>query len=569
MNGRMTIVRCGTPLGGEAARIATERFTELAAREPPCPLPGRLEFLDDPGASGYALRIRGGDATVSAASTREHIAGLGALLALIRQGPPGAALPDARAAESPRFPTRLHYMPAHFGNSFMAAWPQEMRRYLEDMALAGASGYGDWFDPNDMADPYAPHTYCPLSMSLWRRKKEFLRTAKTLGLDTMLFVAHNVGFTDQLRPEWLGVRDHKLRVQGQVLCPSVPEARAACLANQGNLFRDLKESGVVIDKVAFGPYDDGGCACPKCQPYYPTFLGMIGEIMPRIREFFPSAAGDICGWWTSDEEMQMLKRFVAGPARDWFSGFQWSATYGVFEIPQGVREALGNLPLSVFFHIGFSNDNRDVYFRSGIHSAPERIASVIRSFDKVGCTGFHSYNESWGDHLNVFLSSRLARSPEADPGGLVREYVADVHGLRGADREAVARVLEEMQHLDGARASGWLGTLDGVSPRVHVPPRQGWAFEHVRLKAELMALDHRIEAGTDWKSPGSVEAMLPAIRRRIALTETLMREVYGLGVLTHAFIEDRMMPAWHESWLALQAVPKGRLVPGANLSRHA
>ncbi len=570
MNGKIPVVRSETPIANEAARIANERLSELADPRQPLPLPRELAFRHAQGMVGYAVEARGGNAVVSAASKREYIAGLGALLDLIRRGALGAgSLPDARIAETPRFPTRIHYMPAHFGNSFMVAWPAEMRRYLEDMALAGASGYGDWFDPNDMADPYAPHTYCPLSLSLWRRKKEFLRTANDLGLDTVLFVAHNVGFTDQLRTEWLGVRDHKLRVQGQVLCPSVPEARAVCLANQENLFQDLRESGVVIDKVAFGPYDDGGCACPRCQPYYPTFLAMIEEIMPRIQRHFPAVAGDICGWWTSDEEMKLLKRFVASKAKGWFSTYQWSATYGVFALPQDIREIIGDLPLSTFFHIGFSNDNRDVYFKSGIHSAPDRIASVIRSFDRAGCTGFHSYNESWGDHLNVFLSSRLARNPERDPAELLREYVRAMYGLGGSDLESVSRVLEEMQHLDASKASGWLERLGEVSPRVRVPPRQGWAFEHLRLKAELLSLDHRIESGTDWKSPESVSAMLPAIRRRIEMTEHLMRDVYGLGVLSHAFIEDRMMPAWFETYRSLNPVPQGMLVPGARLSRHA
>ncbi|NCB64290.1 MAG: hypothetical protein EOM52_11960 [Clostridia bacterium] len=130
-----------------------------------------------------------------------------------------------------------------------------------------------------MPDPYNPHVFCSISMTLWARKKEFLKIAKRLGLDTMLWVAHNVGFVDQMRPEWVGVKSHEHRVQGQVLCPSIPQAREVCLQNHKNLFCDLLQSGVEIDKVCFGPYDDGGCACELCQPYYPTFLSMVTEIM--------------------------------------------------------------------------------------------------------------------------------------------------------------------------------------------------------------------------------------------------------------------------------------------------
>jgi hypothetical protein len=36
---------------------------------------------------------------------------------------------------NPKFPIRIHYMPAHFGNSFEVVWPLEMQRYMEDMAI--------------------------------------------------------------------------------------------------------------------------------------------------------------------------------------------------------------------------------------------------------------------------------------------------------------------------------------------------------------------------------------------------------------------------------------------------
>ncbi|MFA6290253.1 MAG: hypothetical protein WC637_00655 [Victivallales bacterium] len=556
------------PEAEEARRIGLSRIGEIN-------FPSKweqgelcLSFLKSEGC-GFSLEIHGNDAVIRAGITREFIAGIGCLLSSLRTASDGLVrLVDGIYKEISENPIGVHYMPGHFGNAFEVAWPGEMERYLDDLALWGASGYGDWFDPNDMPDPYAPHVYCSTSMTLWQRKKEFLRTAKRLGLETVLFVAHNVGFTDQMRPEWTGVRSHAHRVQGQVLCPSIPEARRVCLQNHENLFRDLAESRVVVDRLIYGPYDDGGCACEKCQPYYPTFLKMAEEIHGIARRHFSQVAMDLCGWWVTDEEMRLIREFVAGPAREWFHGFQFSATYGVFELPD-VRTVLGDLPFSAFFHIGFSHDRRDVYYKTGIHSASRRIQSVIKSFAAQQCLGFNTYNESFGDHYNQFLCSRLGRIPGADPRMLTEDYCRQMYALSGKDLRTAADVLLDMEDLDESKAEKWKTALGRIRPRVHTPPRQQWAFEHFRIKAGLMALDHAIGTGDGWKTQEDIAPVLPLIRRRFALQETLWRDVYGLGTLRHCFIPLCMSAAWHPNYLKIYPEDNGNIRPGSAVSKNA
>ena len=556
------------PEAEEACRIAMCRTAEIILSSGWEQSELRLSFLKSE-SSGFSLEIRGNDIVIRAGMTREFIAGVGSLLSRIRLASDSSMrLADGIHEEIPEHPDRIHYMPGHFGNSFEVAWPGEMERYFEDLALWGTSGYGDWFDPNDMPDPYAPHVFCSSSMSLWQRKKEFLRIAKRLGMDTSLWLAHNVGFVDQMRPEWTGVRSHKHRVQGQVLCASIPEARRVCLQNQENLFKDLVASGVVIDRLNYGPYDDGGCACPKCQPYYPTFLKLIEEIHGIARRYFPKVTMDLCGWWVTDEEMRLIREFISVPARDWFRAFQFSATYNVFELPD-LRSSLGNLPLSTFFHIGFSRENKDVYFKTGIHSAPRRIQSVIRSFRAQRCLGFNSYNESFGDHYNEFLCSRIGRVPGADIKALTEDYCREMFALRGKDLMAAVDVLLEMEELDSSKAEKWQVALERIRPRVHTPPRQQWAFEHFRHKAGLMVLDHKIGTGNEWKTKDDVAPVLPLIRERFALQEILWRDVYGLGVLRHAFIPERMSAPWYNNYIMVYPENTGNIHPGATISKNA
>ena len=516
-----------------------------------------------------------------AGKTREFIAGVGKLIRLLlkctdeyrekffKQSLEQSFIEDIRIEEIPEYPIRIHYMPAHFGNSFEVAWPGEMQRYLEDMALAGASGYGDWFDPNDMPDPYNPHVYCSTSMSLWERKKEFLRISKKLGLDTMLWVAHNVGFVDQMRPEWVGVRSHEHRVQGQVLCPSIPEAREICIQNQDNLFRDLKESGVEIDKLCFGPYDDGGCACNKCQPYYPTFLEMVSEIVNCIKKYYPLVTVDICGWWASEDEMKQLKDFVDTTAREWFGTYQFSATYNVYEIPANIRNFTGDIPLSSFMHIGFSDNNNDVYYKSGIHSAPDRIKSVVQSFKNVECKGFHTYNETFGEHLNIYISSRLGRNPNQDINEILTDYCRQMYALKGKPLKDIVDILTDMQYLREENAEKWLLSIEKIKTFVKIPSSQKWAFEHVAVKAELMYLDHKIGDGSTWSNPEDVRPFIDLIKKRLELSENLWRNIYGLGVLRHCFIPDRMLPGWYAKYAAFLSPKRGIIKPGVRVSRNA
>ena len=558
-----------SPMAQEAARISEERIGEINQGMQRAKKVFEISFIDK-AIEGFVLDIDGEKARITAGKTREFIAGVGKLVSLLRKAMDnGGVILNVHIEDIPRYPARVNYMPSHFGNPFECAWPGEMQRYLEDLALGGASGYGDWFDPNDMPDPYNPYVYCSTSMSLWKKKKEFLRISKRLGLDNIVYVAHNVGFVDQMRPEWVGKRSHEHRVQGQVLCPSIPEARQVCLKNHDNLFRDLAESGIEIDTVICGPYDDGGCACDKCQPYYPTFLSMLTDIYRVIRKYYPNIKIGICGWWTTENELNQVINYYEGIAKNWFESFQFSATYNVFKVPEDIRKSIGSMPLSIFFHIGFSNDDRDVYIKSGIHSAPTRIKSVLNSFDKVGCKGFYSYIESYGDHFNEYICNILGRNPDADTRELAYDYCRQMYNLRGKNLDNMVDVLFEMEFLEKEKAEKWVKKLEEIEPFVKTPPYQSWAFAHVLLKARLMALDYEIEKTAKWESKEDIKPVLPLIKKRLELSEKLWREVYGLGVLRHGFIPECMMPEWYKNYIKIFPQNLGRIRPGSMLSKDA
>lgn len=550
------------PIARKAQNILKARITEFDV----CGLTVEFEY----GLPGvFSVEIKNNHAKLIASSVSDFIAATGRLLIHLIKNRKCVTY-DTFIQVKPAFKIRTHYMPAHFGNSFEAAWPLEMERYLEDAALSGANGYGDWFDPNDMPDPYNPRVYCSKSMNIWEKKKQYLKTAMTLGMETMIVITHNVAFTDQLRPEWEAVHSHKLRVQGQVLCPSIPKAREVCLKNHENLFKDLKSSDVHIDRISLCPYDDGGCACEKCQPYYPTFLSMAKEILEIAQNYFPNIRMDIIGWWTSELEMTQIRAFADSLQPGVFGHFQYNPPYSqAHEIPPDLRGFIGDLPLSTFVHIGYSNERTDVYNKYGIHIAPYRLKSLISTFKSTGCAGSNTYNEGFNDHLNIFLSSRLLMEPETEIIELLNDYCTWMFGLSEKPTDILTEILNQMQYLSFEKAESWLAELKILNFYVKTPPRQEWVFDHIYYKAILMSLDYKIGDGMKWKCKKDIEAVQSLIDERLQKSEELWRDVYKLGAVSHVFIPSLMYPEWYKKYDEIMGISKGLIIPGSIINKDA
>lgn len=564
------MINADTPMAEKAKEVFQKRINEwLENNHATMPLTETLFKKSDN--KGYQIEVTNGKAVVYAASKIEFMAGAGELIRRIVTAVCNGCklLNDFSVLNVPKYTQRTHYMPGHFGNAYEVSWPSEMEYLLEDLALFGANGYSDWVDPNDMPDPYHPHVYCSSSMSLWQKKKSYFRYAKELGMNTAVYLAHNVVFTDQLLPGLLGVRSPKHKVQGQVLCPSISEARKICLNNFENLMKDFKASEVEIDRIVCGPYDDGGCACDQCQPYYKTFLGMVYEMYQVVRKYYPEIRVDICGWWTSEDDIHLLKEF-ARKLNGHFDEYMYSVTYGVFGVPTEIREKISPLPLSTFVHIGFSHENKDTYIKTGIHNAQERIRSVVRSFDEAGCIGFNTYNESFGDHYNEYVITRLARDSDADLDEMTLEYVHEMFSLRDPHARTLLCIMNEMQFYDLSKAPGWEAKLLEVKPFVKVNQEQSpWLFEHVLIKAQLMALDYKIGDHTKWKSKEDLEGVLPLIEEREKLFGKMFRRIYGLGLMRHCFIPERMQASWYDTYRKFYPLPVGNIVPGMHISKNA
>ena len=157
----------------------------------------------------------------------------------------------------PIFETRTMYCPGHFGNSYEVMGDRECRDVLTEAKFWGFDHYSDWFDWADCRDPFVGgHSYGLGEAQLDAKTRHYVM-ALSMGLLCSVGVSPNHVPIDQCIPGVLATMGK--RVQGQLICPSIPEARATILKNWENVFAHLAKSGVQLEEISAGPYDDGGC----------------------------------------------------------------------------------------------------------------------------------------------------------------------------------------------------------------------------------------------------------------------------------------------------------------------
>ena len=167
-----------------------------------------------------------------------------------------------RGTSVPRGSLRGIYFASHFHNWYQQASEPEICRYMEDLALWGINAVMVAFPGINLHGWDDPQTEPAVAMI-----RRYSKSARDLGLQFAIG-ANNMMFMDipdHIRatrlPDPLGRRGNS----GHPVCPSTPEGHAYLMANYRQLLEKLSDAG--LDILCFWPYDEGGCACEKCQPW--------------------------------------------------------------------------------------------------------------------------------------------------------------------------------------------------------------------------------------------------------------------------------------------------------------
>jgi hypothetical protein len=470
---------------------------------------------------------------------KQHLDALIAGLAL------AGALARAAIAAEPAF-CEL-YAVGHFGNWYEVAGPNEMRQMLLEAKQWGFNRYADWFDMIDCADPFPGDPQYGLGNAIWDLKKTHFRTAQALGLGTDLVITPNHVFRDQLKPEWLAKRGP--RIQGQLICPSQPGARAAILRNYTNILSALAKAGVALTAINSAPYDYGGCACDQCKPWILTFSRLTLDIHKIALIHHPKVELHFIGWWWSAEEHKLFAEWMdthaPGAAASMALHIPYDKT-GVADVPlpKGCRK-------HAFVHIGYPDRSapRDIYAKTGPVAAPKRLAETVRDLGSQSVSGVMAYSEGIYDDVNKALLAGLWTAHQETARDVLLAYAKRYFG---ADDSQAAR------WADWLEAWGTPYSVDAAAARKNLDKLSGnpldWRRRQWELKADMFAANQAIGAGDNWTPDRLAQA-----NEFWAAEEKLQREVYGIGPLRHILNRRFLEMPWYKSWAsqpALSAKPE-------------
>lgn len=515
-----------------------------------------LQVRPDVESGDYTISFGPGRVVLAASSPVRLLAAAGHYIRdclrtgdLIESGP--------SVALRPGIPSRIVYAPGHFRNSYEEASYEQMRALMTEAAFWGADTWGDWFDTNDMTNPYGSDVAdSRTSVQYWENKLDLLRAARDVGLGVHLWISPNHVFVDQVAPELSAVKQlsedvpclGRRRVRGNLVCPSTPGGRRIIIGNNEALLDDLVRRGTRLDVVSFGFYDNGGCLCDACRPWVDTVLSLAEELRDLVLRRFPDCRFDIVGWYLSPDEIARIQdRYDSGELQ-WADGLQIALSGGSRDVsPMRRLERIGK---ELFVNLGYSADNvDDVYGLCGAVVAPRRLKEIVEDAASSECRRIVGYGEGIHDDINKVLFLRLATEPHAAPDRVLREYAQWYFHCGPEKAEELASLLSSMEDA----AYSWQPELEQALSRLRLelPESVGssWRFRQLEYRLALCKLDSQIGRPRSWdewlfshldRSPclagSTVSAAveyLDDLRRLVARRHSLYRrmnsEVYGLG----------------------------------------
>ncbi len=454
------------------------------------------------------------------------------------------------------FTYRELYCPAHFGNTHEVMSAGQMREMCREARHFGYTVYGDWFDSADLKNPLNnPRNEHLLPQELWERKLRNFRIAQEEGLDTNLMLTSNHVYLDQLRDDLLADTSGDSRMFGQLVCPSIPQAREIILRNARELFELLAASGVELGNLHGFAYDYGGCSCEKCSPWIVTMAELFLEELEIARDYFPEITPRLIGWWVTEEEHELLADWADRHAPGVFESCALYIPYGETR-PEGRPKLPAGCEPHAFVHIGYSSkptSPRDVYGIWGPVAAPDRLEATARDLADFGCTGYVTYDEGAFDDVNRAIWGALTSDRSDGAGEVLTEYAAR-YFRAGENAPAWAEWLAQWGEpfdvdIHAARAD-FAKLVDGLDRPfiVHdgrrLSPELNWRLIQWECKLRLLDIDARLREVERWD-----DTAMELARKFVDERQWMQRKCWGIGPLRHAIHPHFQQPTWWQDYL--------------------
>lgn len=259
----------------------------------------------------------------------------------------------------------------------------------------------------------------------------------------------------------------------QWVCPSVPEARAALLAQ----WREDFAARAPHDVMRFYAGDPGGCACKECEPFGKTFVELSAEMAQIWLELHPNSVVQIANQGLTNAGDQAILDYLNAEPRPWCYGICYgpgsnamSPYFRDIDMRDDLFEYAGMGPVNRYLaelHRGLPQDQRIVHYSDITHyisaqyAMPDPEPNLVRSY---GRRTFHArpvamyrifqqimpfsegdiiYSEGNHDEFHQYMWNRLLFDPNRTLEDVMLEYCTLYFGP-----EAAPTMLEALLQLE-------------------------------------------------------------------------------------------------------------------------
>ena len=384
-------------------------------------------------------------------------------------------------------PLRAIYFATHFFNFYHVAPMEEIKTYLEDLALWGFNTLAFWYDLHHF------HSFDdPDAVAFRERLTGFANIARSLGMKLFYLIVSNEAYADS-PAELRAIKEGGARGgwYDSQICPSKPGGmdylKEQFEQNCRGFIASLKP-----DYVTIWPYDQGGCGCELCKPWGGNaYLKIYEAFRPIGEKYFPQAKWIVSFWFCNDEEWRLgLEKRKNNP--DY-------CEYIMEEIPVFKERPPKGTPLLGFPEISM---NQSPWGGFGIAPQPNRYQ---KQWDdrKAELSGGYPYSEGIFEDLHKAMFAQFY-SYDRPALETIRIYAAYHFGENVADQVVDLTKLLEMNH-DLPRKAGWfLDTHPTVMDWLlkNIKPLEGWP--HVKnayglAKAIDAQLPDDVRASWRWR----------------------------------------------------------------------
>lgn len=399
-----------------------------------------------------------------------------------------------RGSQTPKCAIRGTYFASHFFNFYHVAPYDEMKRYIEDLALWGFNNVMAIFPFADMQNADDPA--CDVFID---RLNAIFGMVHDLGMKATTSFSNNStypGFPEQYRAKPIEDPTRLRTNHGYLMCPSIPEANQMLLDDIGKVMSKLQPSN--IDIIMTWPYDEGGCGCEQCHPWGKKgFLRTSRQIFELVGALLPNAQRCLATWLFDTPDEGEWEALAASLENDKWLDIILADSHTDFPAYPLAKGVPGNLQM-----INFPEVSMWGLFPWGGWGAtplPERFTRLWRQASHILSGGF-IYSEGIFEDINKMVISQLYWHGDADWKETLRQYARYEFGLTdGCDFIELAALIErthtevaETGKCDIAVSDRAFDIAQAIDARLAGWAGASWRWRIVYLRALLDARRFRI-----------------------------------------------------------------------------